>query len=58
MTKRAQRRRKAEVDEKLDQALKDSFPASDPIASIEPAPLDPADQGPAPVKTGNDKARD
>ena len=30
---------KAQLDDKLDQALKDSFPASDPVSSLEPAPL-------------------
>jgi hypothetical protein len=30
---------KAMVDEKLDQALRDSFPASDPVSFIEPVPV-------------------
>ena len=30
---------KTQLDDKLDQALKDSFPASDPVSSLEPAPL-------------------
>lgn len=34
-------RRKA--DEKLDQALKDTFPASDPVAIAEPSPEEPSD---------------
>jgi hypothetical protein len=29
---------KAEIDDKLDQALQDSFPASDPVSFLEPAP--------------------
>jgi hypothetical protein len=42
----AKRRRtlKARVDDKLDQALKDSFPASDPVAFIEPAPVKQGDR--------------
>ena len=39
------RRRKSDVkqrdEEKLDDALKDSFPASDPVSFIEPAPKEP-----------------
>jgi hypothetical protein len=30
-----------EVDRKLDEALKDTFPASDPVALTEPAPQQP-----------------
>ena len=30
--------RKRTQDEKLDRALKDTFPASDPVSFIEPAP--------------------
>jgi hypothetical protein len=29
------------LDEKLDQALADSFPASDPVSFLEPGPLEP-----------------
>jgi hypothetical protein len=29
---------KAKIDEKLDQALRDSFPASDPVSFLEPVP--------------------
>ena len=35
---------KAMVDEKLDQALRDSFPASDPVSFIEPAPVKEGDR--------------
>ena len=38
MSAKAQQTLKAEVDDKLDQALRDSFPASDPVSFIEPAP--------------------
>ena len=38
---------KAKLDEKLDQALKDSFPASDPVSFLEPAPVKDADRKPS-----------
>ena len=51
MSKRSERRDKAKLDDKLDQALRDTFPASDPVALAEPAPAKPADtQGPAKPK--------
>ena len=51
MSKRSERRDKAKLDDKLDQALRDTFPASDPVALVEPAPARPADnQGPAKPK--------
>ncbi len=34
---------KARMDDKLDEALQDSFPASDPIAFIEPQPVSEGD---------------
>lgn len=34
----------ASIDEKLDQALADSFPASDPVAFIEPGPVKDGDR--------------
>jgi hypothetical protein len=34
----------ATLDDKLDQALEDSFPASDPVSFIEPGPLNAADR--------------
>jgi hypothetical protein len=39
MPAKTRRTLKAEVDDKLDQALRDSFPASDPVAFIEPVPV-------------------
>jgi hypothetical protein len=36
--KKSKRDRKRAEDEKLDRALKDTFPASDPVSFIEPAP--------------------
>jgi hypothetical protein len=44
MSKRSERRDKAKLNDKLDQALADTFPASDPVALVEPAPVKPADQ--------------
>jgi hypothetical protein len=38
------RNAKHEIDKKLDEALKDSFPASDPVALIQPAPKRPQDK--------------
>jgi hypothetical protein len=35
------------MEEKLDQALKDSFPASDPVSLIQPGPPEP------PAKSSN-----
>ena len=35
---------KAMVDEKLDEALRDSFPASDPVSFIEPVPVKEGDR--------------
>jgi hypothetical protein len=34
---------KRKIDDKLDEALKDSFPSSDPVAFLEPAPDTPED---------------
>jgi len=34
---------KGKLDDKLDQALEDTFPASDPVAIAEPSPEDQAD---------------
>ena len=44
MSKRSERRDKARLNDKLDQALADTFPASDPVALAEPAPAKPADR--------------
>ena len=33
-----QRTLKAKIDDKLDQALEDSFPASDPVSFLQPVP--------------------
>jgi hypothetical protein len=48
---------KAKIDDKLDQALKDSFPASDPVSSLEPAPLKDSDQKLPVGEAANDRGR-
>lgn len=35
---------KTQLDDKLDQALKDSFPASDPVSFLEPVPMKDSDR--------------
>ena len=44
MSAKAHQTLKAEVDDKLDQALRDSFPASDPVSFIEPGPVNDGDR--------------
>ena len=39
-----QRALKAAVDDKFDQALQDSFPASDPVSFLEPVPAKSGDR--------------
>jgi hypothetical protein len=43
---------KRKLDERLEGALEDTFPASDPIAVIEPAPTLPEDDFVPESKTG------
>jgi hypothetical protein len=56
-----QRTLKAQVDDKLedklDQALKDSFPASDPVSFLQPGPLKDSDRKLPAVEAANDGAR-
>ena len=56
----APRKRKAEsdVDEKLDKALKDSFPGSDPVSFVEAAPIKPADRKLSTVPDEDDAPND
>jgi hypothetical protein len=42
MSAKARQTQKARMDDKLDQALEDSFPASDPVSFIEPGPANGA----------------
>ena len=44
MPGKAQQTLKAEVDDKLDQALQDTFPASDPVSFVEPGPAADGDR--------------
>ena len=44
MSAKARQTLKAEVEDKLDEALRDSFPASDPVSFIEPGPLKDGDR--------------
>jgi hypothetical protein len=46
---------KKKLDERLEEALEDTFPASDPVAVTEPAPTPPEDDFVPENKTG--KAR-
>ena len=52
-----QRALKAKVDDKLDQALMDSFPASDPVSFLEPVPLQDSDRKLPVVEAANDGSR-
>jgi hypothetical protein len=45
---------KTQLDDKLDQALKDSFPASDPVSFLEPVPLKDGDRKLPVVEAAND----
>ena len=48
---------KSKVDEKLDEALKDSFPASDPVAFIQSHPVKHGDRELLVVKAADDARR-
>jgi hypothetical protein len=56
MASKARRTLKAAVDAKLDQALADSFPASDPVSFIEPAPGNDVGRKPPGKVVGQAKA--
>lgn len=45
---------KAKVEDKLDQALQDTFPASDPVSFLEPAPAEKGDRKLSVVEAAND----
>ena len=56
MAGKARQTLKSTLEDKLDQALEDSFPASDPVSFIEPAPGNVGDQKTPVVKaTGQAK---
>jgi hypothetical protein len=48
---------KAQIDDKLDQALKDSFPASDPVSFLQPVPMKDSDRKLPVVEAANDSGR-
>jgi hypothetical protein len=52
-----QRLLKAKIDDKLDQALKDSFPASDPVSFLQPVPAKDGDRKLSVVEAANDGER-
>ena len=52
-----QRTLKAEIDDKLDEALKDSFPASDPVSFLQPVPMQDGDRKLPVVEAANDRGR-
>jgi hypothetical protein len=57
MSAKTRQTQKARMDDKLDQALEDSFPASDPVSFIEPGPANGGDRKlPAEKAVGRDKA--
>ncbi|MBS0523711.1 MAG: hypothetical protein JSS04_08755 [Proteobacteria bacterium] len=43
-----------DVDAKLDKALKDSFPGSDPVSFVEAAPIKPGDRKLSTVPDGDE----
>lgn len=45
---------KARIEDKLDQALKDSFPASDPVSFLQPVPMQDSDRKLPVVEAAND----
>jgi hypothetical protein len=47
----------SEVDDKLDKALKDSFPGSDPVSFVEAAPINPDDRKLSTVPDKDDKPK-
>ena len=48
----------SEVDAKLDKALKDSFPGSDPVSFVEAAPIKKQDRGLSTVPNEEDTKKD
>lgn len=52
-TRNADESAEKKLDRKLDAALKDSFPGSDPVSFVEAAPIKPEDAELPEVKAGN-----
>lgn len=48
---------KARIEEKLDRALEDTFPASDPVAFIMPVPAKPRDRKLPAIEGASDGAK-
>jgi len=48
----------SDVDEKLDKALKDSFPGSDPVSFVEAAPVKPHDRKLSTVPDADEEPKD
>jgi hypothetical protein len=48
---------KARIDDKLDQALEDSFPASDPVSFLQPVPMKDSDRKLPVVQAANNSDR-
>jgi len=48
---------KDQIEDKLDQALKDSFPASDPVSFLQPVPIKDSDRKLPVVRAANDTGR-
>ena len=48
---------KAKIDNKLDEALQDSFPASDPVSFLQPVPANDGDRKLPVVEAANDSDR-
>jgi hypothetical protein len=48
MTKKASKPPDQKIEDKLDEALEETFPASDPVAMTEPSPKSPEPRKPAP----------
>jgi hypothetical protein len=48
---------KNRIEDKLDQALEDSFPASDPVSFLQPVPMQDSDRKLPVVEAANDSGR-
>ncbi|MPZ32922.1 MAG: hypothetical protein GEV13_18350 [Rhodospirillales bacterium] len=48
---------KAKVDANLDEALQDSFPASDPVSFLQPVPVNDGDRKLPVVEAAHDRGR-
>ncbi|HEY4166781.1 MAG TPA: hypothetical protein VGM96_08390 [Reyranella sp.] len=53
-----EKKAESEVDAKLDKALKDSFPGSDPVSFVEAAPVKPHDRKLSTVPDADEEPKD